>query len=449
VIYRLTIYEADDSTTWLQVSTDPDATNPWMMIPEQWADTEVSFVDGSASIGEIVVQVLDPQTGGTQAQRGLTAKLADSTGRSAMSGRRALLEDSVDGSTYRTIFDGVIARVELADSLASFLISIRDIRERERNIELFRYTETCTVLPAGVLNGYGIPYAGAPTSEWLVPPTAPLIGIFRADPAPWGLFGSGRVDVSSYQISVTAQGVPLVREDVVMSEAAIEASTSTGGAPSIRILWRPVGNTGAYTVVNVGGFVVGGIRFIQTVPGVLGSPEGRPVQAATSIRMPNGFGLANTLPNDGQGVEVIVQYIGETSEKWPLHIEEVTAGELIEDIYTGEYSEEDPRVRFDQTSILALNTPVRARITAPVEDGREWIERNLYVAAGAAPAIIGGVVHAVTYELPPATVQLTEIGTAEADVVPGWAQDTDDAVNLVEVLYPRDRSLSPEEPGFD
>jgi hypothetical protein len=418
-----------------------------MMVPDQWADTEVNFASGSASIGEIVIEVLDPQTGGTQAQRGFTAKLADSSGRSALSGRRALVEDSEDGYAFRTIFDGVINRVELSDSLSSFFISIRDIREREREVELFRFTETCSVLPAGVLNGYGIPYAGAPTTEWLVPPTAPVTGVFRLNPSQ--LFGEGFVDLSEYVIGNTSDGVPIVRSEVVMSDAAIAASASTGENPRIRVLWRAEGSTGSYTTVNVGSFVQAAGTFVETIGAWVGSEDGRPVNAASRVAMPNGFGLANTLPANLDRVEIIVQYIGETSEDWPLHIEEVTAGELIRNIYEGDYSEEDPRVRFDETSILALNTPVRARITEPVTDAREWVERNLYVAAGAAPAIIDGVVHAVTYELPDVSVEVTELGNAEADVMPGWAQSTDDAVNVVQVVYPRDRSVAPDEPGYD
>jgi hypothetical protein len=447
VIYRLTVFEADDVTEWLSVSTDPLDANPWMMVPDQWAESEINFVSGSASIGEIVVEVLDPQTGGTQAQRGLTAKLADSNGRSAMSGRRALVEDSDDGYGFRTIFDGVINRVELSDSLSSFFISIRDIRERERDVELFRFTETCSVVPSGVLNGYGIPYEGAPTSEWLVPPTAPLIGTFRLNEGQ--LFGEGYVDLSTYIIGNTSDGVPVVRAEVIMSDAAVAACASTGDAPRIRILWRAFGSSGAYTTVNVGSFVQASGTFVQTIGAWVGSEDGRPVNAASRIAMPNGFGLSNTLPTNNQSVEVIVQYIGETSEQWPLHIEEVTAGELIRDIYNGDYSDEDPKVRYDETSLLALTTPVRARITSPVSDAREWVERNLYVAAGAAPAIIDGKVHAVTYELPDVNVAVTELGNAEADVMPGWSQTTDDAVNVVEVTYPRDRSIAPDEPGYD
>jgi hypothetical protein len=447
MIYRLTIYEADDVTPWLVVSTDPEDTNPWLMVPEQWAETEIDFRTGSASIGEIVVEVLDPQTGVNQSVRGFTAKLADSNGRSAMSGRRALIEDSLDDYVYRTIFDGVINRVELSESLSSFLVSIRDIRERERQVELFRFTDTCSVLPGGVLNGYGIPYEGAPTGDWLVPPTAPLIGEFRLGENQ--LFGEGFVDLSDYVIGNTSDGVPVVRQEVVMSDAAVAASASTGDTPRIRILWRPQGNTGAYTVVNVGSFVQAAGTFVPTISAWVGSDDGRPVNAAARIVMPNGFGLANTLPTDNQQVEVIVQYIGETSSDWPLHIEGVTAGELIKAIYDGDYTDDDLRVRYDSASILALNTPVRARITEPVSDAREWIERNLYVAAGAAPAIIDGEVHAVRYELPDVNTPVTELGNAEADVVPGWAQAADDAVNNVIVTYPRDRSIAPGEPGYE
>jgi hypothetical protein len=243
VIYRLTIYESDDTTVWLAVSTDIADPNPWLRLPESWSETEVDFASGSASIGEIVLEVIDPQSGGTQAQRGFTAKLADTSGRSALSGRRALLEDSADGSTFRTIFDGVINRVELLESLSSFAISIRDIRERERQVELFRFTDTPTVLPQGVLNGYGIPYDGAPESDWLVPPTPYLTGRFETAVILTTPLAFGRVYLTGYNLGQTSDGVPIVREEVVMSDAAVKAVAAESDTPRVQVLWREFGSS--------------------------------------------------------------------------------------------------------------------------------------------------------------------------------------------------------------
>jgi hypothetical protein len=445
MIYRLTIYEANDTTPWVTVTTDPDGTNPWLKMPDSWAQSEVDFTSGSGTIGEIVLQVIDPQDPEStdQKDRLFTERLADSSGRSALTGHRALVEDSPNGSSFSTIFDGVVTQIELMETLVTYSISIRDIRERERKLRLFGATDSCTVLPQGVLDGYGKPYLNAPESDWLVPPTKPLKGVFRLTP---GLFAGSYIEPApKYFLGQTKDGLLKVREEIVLSDAAARVSQGARNSRTIKVLWRPDGSAGAYTEINT----AQGDEFILDVPAWLGSSPGREVSAASRIVFPFSFDLTPVaFPDYEDEIEFIVQYIGETSADFPYHIEGLTAGELIKKIYDGDYSDDPPRIRYDESSILALNTPVRIRVTKPIDDAREWIEKNLYVAAGAAPAIIDGVVHAVRYELPPATVEVAELGNAEVDVAPGWVQLGTDAVNVVDVTYSRDQSIGQSDTGY-
>lgn len=447
--YDLILYELDGETVDRTFSTG-GVGEPWLKVPEFWADAEIDFTTGSSSIGEITLEVIDPQDGATQAVRGLTDILRDGDGRSALLGRR--MDLFANDGTARLLFCGVVHRVELSDSLASFILTLRDIREREREVELFKITTTPTILPAGVLDGYGVPYPGAPQSEWLVPPTKPLVGTVRAVPLkPFvgqGILGVF-VDLDEYVIGRTGEGVPVVRDEVVISQAGARALTEG----NLRLLWRPEGSSGAFqspTPFNA----FGTSSVVTWDSAVLGSSDGPEVIAAR--RIPFGF-LASPAPSANDRVEIIVQYVGPPSADFPLHIEGVTLGEFLKDIYDGVYTAVDPfaatpppslGIDYDESAVLAMTTPVRARITAPVTDAREWIESNIYVTAGAAPAIVGDKVRPVYYELPDANETLIEITDAEAEVSPGWAHSGDDAINAVAVTYSRDRSVAPGEPGF-
>jgi hypothetical protein len=466
VIYRLTIYD-ETGTPLVQVSTDASHPKPWLMLPQDYAASEVNFAAGSASIGEMHLQVLDPAdpTGLSQDERLFTEILADASGRSALSGRRAVVQDSRNGTTFNTIFAGVISRVELSDDLSSFHIHIRDTRENERNVSLFTYTETPSALPMGVVDGYGEPYDGAPESLWLIPPTAPLRGRVVA--------GTGGVYVDlreEYWLTgdPTQGRKGTVRREVVISEQVAEIADVRGSwlgplfsprAP-LSVLWRNVGG-GSYSEAKIiygleANWQGNPLQPPASIPAIawtfanLGDSEGPEVRAAYYVSIPDAEG--QPIPTAGADVEIIVRYRGPVTKDWPLHVDGISAGEFLKNAYDGVYNQ--PRqtffgpepivpleVEYNETALLALTQPVRLRITEPVDDAREWLERNIYVAAGAAPAIRGGELFPVGYELPPATVSVTELGTAECDVVAGWSQEASDAVNVVRVTYQRDLAV--------
>src|SRR5690625_4268877 len=164
--YTLTIYESDDTTSLLEVGTDPTHPHPYLHVPGEMDLGEVDLLRGKAMIGQVNLRVIDPQTGADQSERWMTARLGipqgeEGAGRSALNGRRAALRRS-DG---RLVMDGVIWGVQLSDSAAGFSLQLRDVRERARKLPLFSRTGTASVLPRGVIDGYGRLRSEEHTSE--------------------------------------------------------------------------------------------------------------------------------------------------------------------------------------------------------------------------------------------------------------------------------------------
>src|SRR5690606_18927627 len=126
--YTLTVYREDDTTPWFEVGTDPAHPNPYLHEPGEIDAGEVDFLQGRATIGQVNLRVIDPQTGASQAERWLTERLGipageEGEGHTALIGRRALLVR--DGSTI--VLDGVVYSVILSETFAGFSLELREI----------------------------------------------------------------------------------------------------------------------------------------------------------------------------------------------------------------------------------------------------------------------------------------------------------------------------------
>lgn len=73
--YILTIYREDDTTPWFEVGTHPTHPAPYLHEPGEVDAGEVDFLEGRATIGQVNLRVIDPQTGASQAERWLTERL--------------------------------------------------------------------------------------------------------------------------------------------------------------------------------------------------------------------------------------------------------------------------------------------------------------------------------------------------------------------------------------
>jgi len=436
-IYAMTVFEEDDTTPLFTVSTDPLATYPYLKAPDNFPEQEVDFAKGSASIGQMNVQVVDvAQTPGDQTTGFVTGMLATAGGYSAINGRRVLVTQDI-GAGAETILDGVCKGVVLLDTFATYQFELRDIRERERKTKAFETTDTPTILPRGVLNGYGIPTSiplfGGGTYKYPIPPTRPLTGGY------WN--GEIALDLSPEVLPELAL-TPAMRE-------ALEHVAPLATDPSVyyydrwQLLWREAGSGDPWTTVT---------RVAQDrVPLFYESPMslgGVSVYGVGTLHVNNTID-GDTLPSNGDSIEIIIQYVGPTTKEWGYHLDGLTVGDLIANAYDGDYSVTPPRVFYNASAVAALTTPIRGIVNEPVADLREWLEKHAYSIAHAAPTMnADGEVAPVTYLLPPAGASLATLDDANcAPDGAGWVHGTADAINVVVVTYVREYRLSKKSIG--
>lgn len=441
--YTLTIYQDDDVTPLFEVGTAAAHAHPYLVMPEAFGEAEVDLQQGKALIGQINVRVIDPQDGATQADRYLTGLLANASGYSALNGRRAVLAQV---SPAVVVQDGVCFGVTLADDFASFDLQLRDIRERGRKVQVFARSGTTTVFPRGVLDGYGrLPASYFGEDRWLVAPTDYLTGTYRVTPAQFGR------QIGSIYFPTLPKIVPTKYVFTDRMRAASGWSTRIIDGESkaihadIEILWRPVGGSTWTHLRDIETIPIDGITPFATQVAQIRDASGQLVTANVVAGILVGFvDDGQTRPTDGQRVEWLVLYVGPPSDDYPLHFEG-TWGTFTRNLLRGDYcgvdesgNTIDPRLRYDESAVLAIDTPVRIRITEPQDDLRTVLE-ELCAGIGAAPALNDvGEISPIVYHLPDASETLPEINDSNAQPIAGWDHPTDNAVTVVEVKYQRD-----------
>jgi len=441
--FVLKIYQEDGSTVHLEVGTAAGHARPYLHVPEIFAESEIDPLNGRARIGRINLRVIDPQTGATKSDRWLTEKLGED-GISSINGRRATLLGVSDG---RVVQEGVCAGATLTDSFAGFELAIEDVRVRGVKATAFDLVSTTTILPRGVLDGWGKPYPDAPESQWLIPPTVPLTGEYVEEGDHSGrvtLFGSypGRNPPIPPELVIT----DAMREVMAPTWTTVDGKT-TGEFGSIKLLWRLVGET-VWNVIDrvpylpaaIAGSKVVNLNEDPLPVGVIGGriadASGEQGQGVLYVRLARMADDATPLPTDGQTVEVIILHKGPASEKYPFHYEG-TWGEYARNLLRGDYSPRDPRILYDEDVLLALDTPVLIRNQKPVDDLRDHFE-SLCKAAQIAPALNElGEVAPVRSQLPPEDLDLEQIDDTNAQAIPGWEHPIAGAVTIVDYKYPR------------
>ncbi len=444
MIWYLTLFGDDDLTVIAEISTDPAHPKPFLFAPEGGAESEVNLLEGSSVIGQIPLRVLDKRTKPADQSTGwLTALLADAAGESARIGRRVLLQQAETAAAERvTVMDGVAGSMVLDESLVVYTTSVRDIRERERKLKVFARGGTSTVFPRGVMDGYG----ALPGGGWLVPPVTPRSGVFDRRTATFGFL----------DFQNPADKLP---PDLVLTRAMQEAVQPVWSEdsdslilPDVAIIWRTPGGAWNELVrmpireADLGWVDIQFPLFSTTnasyeAEDADGERVEVPCKRIKGLYLSESEGVA--LPADGATVEVVVRHVGEPSEDYPLHIEG-TAGEILKALYDGEYTTDEEglpaatRLRYDEAAVLALATPIRARITEPEDNLREWTQRNIYAPLGAAPALDElGRIAPIRYELPDANVVLTEINNSNT-IDGSWEHSGEDAKNYISTTYNRD-----------
>ncbi len=431
-IYELTVFDDDDVAELFDVSTDPLHARPYLKAPDNFPEQEVQFAKGSASIGQMNVRIVDVPTVATDQDTGyLTGQLVDASGYSALLGHRALLTEDLGGGPT-TILDGVVKSVRLLDSFSSYELELRDIRERERKATAFTNTTTPTVFPRGALNGFGalrsVPIIG--NVRYPLRPTVPLLAQFFSLAATRGNIDILPVQPSFHGRRAWAESMLEVLEHV----APLAAEPEVLFFDRVKVLWRDTVAGGAYTELT---------QIAHAHPDL---PEGggqalyeRDDITIRRLKVNNEV-TGDTLPANAQLIDVIVQYDGPPTEDFPHYIVDVTVGELLRNLYRGDFSDEDPRIRYNEAALLLLTTPVGGIIKEPIEDLRAWAEKNAYPIAHAAPVLnAAGEIAPISYLLP--DVAETLIDLDDTNCRPsggGWSHGTEDAINVVKVVYRRD-----------
>jgi hypothetical protein len=441
--YTLTIFDDDDVTPLFSVSTDPEHERPYLTL-QPFSPSEIDLLNGTAHIGFGSASVIDPQTGETQDVRDITALLGTTDGYSAVNRRRFELRTDPGNDV---VMNGIVSGVSLNASRAGFTFSFADIRDRGVEVPAFNRTTTSTILPRGVLDGYGL----LPNGEWLVPPVTPLRATWNEDSV-FGLYVSGAFALAGRTTQAGGRADPaLVLTDAqrdTMTVGGAQFLAPAGTYDRVTILWRPAAG-GAWTEITgiAAAFTprAGEVGLFQTIEAKVGDAT---VTAITAVRANNVTG--STLPADGASVDIIVRYTGEPSEKYPLHIEGPW-GDVAEALLSGEYSYRpdgttiDPRLHFDAAAFLAIDTPIRARITKPLDDVRVALEQ-MCKPIGAAPAIDrDGLITPVRYQIPPVDAELPEISATNCTPIAGWEHPTSNAITAAEVTYYRDYRVSAEQ----
>jgi hypothetical protein len=318
--FVLKIYEDDGSTVHLEVGTAAGHARPYLHFPEVFSEAEIDPLNGRARIGRINLRVIDPQTGATKSDRWLTEKLGED-GISSINGRRATLLGVSDG---RVVQEGVCAGATLTDSFSGFDLAIEDVRVRGVKATAFDLVSTTTVLPRGVLDGWGKPYPDAPESQWLIPPATPFRGQYTSEGT-----HSGTVSLESYY----PPRALVIPPELVLTDAMREAMAptwttvdgkTTGEFASIKLLWRLVGGTVwneldrvPYVPLSVTGGRVVGVNEDPLPVGLrkakIKDTDGEQGFGVLSVRLARLADDPTPLPTTGQTVEVIILRKGPAS----------------------------------------------------------------------------------------------------------------------------------------
>lgn len=475
----LEVYEDDGETLAWEVGTAADHSYPYLQqLTSQYATQELDIANGAASIGTCSVTVIDvPQTPGDQDSGFMTEKLAD-LGLAALAGRRCRLR-RWNGAAWVRVADGPASAPRLDSTFASYTWDIKDTRENERRLRAFAEASTKTSLPEGVLDGYGY---DDETDTYLLNParTNPIIGLVEDNIPSAPLYPDSRVvRISGFNTtalrtisraawqSVTGNivyGDPVLLDDN-HGNVGYAWEYHTTFNRRVRVLWRESGSSDPWTELRDTLEIHGGVFFDPIDPGLpdplpdkppdgpggllIGLPSGDEFVITEVLLGDNAPGSPN-LPDIGLEIELIVIPVAAPGKSNPVHVEGVPstalpAGLFAQQAYDGLYSIPDENgdpvptgIQYDAAALDAITTPVRIRLTEPIKDVRDWLEKNVYAPTGYVPALdADGRISPVSQVPPASTAGLPVVNADNATPSPDW--DAGELIyNIIRITYPRD-----------
>lgn len=141
-------------------------------------------------------------------------------------------------------------------------------------------------------------------------------------------------------------------------------------------------------------------------------------------------------------------------ELHPVVVEGITTGEFLKNAYDGVYSARDENgavvptgVRYNTAALALMTDIVRIRLSAPIDDLRDWTEKHIYQPTGWVPALDNdGDISPVSQIPPEDTSTLLVITNAVAEPAPDWDAGQR-IVNVVRFTYPRDYVVGKPDPA--
>jgi hypothetical protein len=454
--------DGDGNVVEASFSTDPAHPRPYLKLIENVGDSTIDFQSGGSVIGQMSVDIVDQRRTSEDKDSGfLTFYLADDTGDTQLLGCRGVMRQMNLFGIMEVIFDGVIGATELdATTLVTYHIQLRDARERERKLRIFDYASSTCIFPrVGPADGWGFPTHYDNASNHLVYFADPVMPSVEGWPATWfdavdGLDSDGnpqhaaaRFDFEHSKKSYDLLAPLTAQYESVWSDygAAIGTIDESSGAASFRhpyvaIEWTAPGYPGWHLVHDPNAAVdMAGGRDTANVFAVAVDPQGANRRVVVGI-IPD-IGAASVKPPlPVMGVSIRVRSNREPTQAVPLYIEE-NFGALLKDIYDGNHSLSIvSHVRYDAVAMEAMiagTSIARARIEKPEEDGRQWVQDNIYRITGYAPAMRNGLVVPVKYEIPDASEPLLMLDDTNV-ITSTWLHGPDNVVNEVTIEYDRD-----------
>lgn len=429
----LEVFDDDRETLLWEVSTSSDHVNPYMKAPKNYEAPLLDPITGATTLTTVEVTVIDAhRIPGDQSTGWMTQRVGN------LRGHRCRLRRYISAAEgWFLVADGPAGNPLLDESYSGYRWPIRDARESERKLSLFRQGGSSAIFPRGPLRGFG----RLTDDTWLLPPVTPMIGVLRVVDINHGLAPNGiigQVELSPFTT------FPLAKPEYIVTEDMAKETIANGGIGyatfrSADVLWRIAGDTGPWNVSRprIPENLAGGWSLIQSGPAEF---DGESVNVGHWIIVFWDDEIPAQFPAAGTEIEVIVRHRGEASVEFPFYWDGIL-GDFLSEIYTGNISRGittiggslyDPAdmeevvsllagtIDHDPVALLPMTSPVLLRQTEPVEDARSWTESALYAPSGWIPALDSfGRVSPVSRVRPPTSPGLTIVDES-TEPSPDW-----------------------------
>jgi hypothetical protein len=474
--------DVDGNVTDASFSTDPAHLRSYMKLVENLGDSEIRFLDGDATLGQLTFELVDYPIDETDQDSGqVTALLAAASGigigNTQLLGRRILVRQSEDGgATFSTVLDGIPTKVSILESNAGFRIAMRDIRERERKVRAFVSADTTQVFPSmapkngfgkiphfdetGALAGYDLlippgkgvsakwsritaPFDGQVWGKFVFTPTWELVGLTAKYRELWDSVGQ----MSRRYFRVIAGFGEIFPDKVAffLDRGLVEWTADPYSTVTPQV-WHAVGHAeivSADLQFDIPMFNNGLIfEYTPQVSLPANSQTQNVDQSQGCVTAMYVIMPVADAPADNAVVDVRLITKLEPSEDVPYYLEEDNFGVLTRNAYDGVYSDPEvpPNVPYDAAQVATMEgkTPRVLGIIEKVQDDlRKWMAESVYKATGWAPAIRNGKVFPIQYTLPDESVELLTFTDDNTQKGATWEHGTDNMVNHVTFKYKR------------